>query len=592
MGEKKKPRVNMTMRLRVLTALFLVIGFGLVGVRLLYMQVFHHDFYIQKATSLQTRDTFITPNRGKIYDANMQVLAESAEVERITVSPKAVVSETKEKNGVTADVQRQTLATILSETLDVSYDSVMEKLNKTDSEYEIIAQKVDKDVTKELNAKLEAAGCTGVYSEPDTKRYYQHGSFLSAVLGYVGSDNNGAYGIESQYNDELSGTAGRIVRVQNAQNEDIVPDTQQYIPAKDGNSLVLTIDSDIQNYLEKHLETAFADNPEARDGVSGIVMNIKTGEVLAMANLPDFDPNDAYHLTSEVYINELKTDVQKILTDAKIAAVIPDKWYEEGGLANLPEELQKNDDIVSKLGSARVNILMKTWRNPVVSDNYEPGSTFKALVLAAALVDHFLDLQVDGLAGLLVAAFILKTGWEAAKDTLDPLLGRAMDPELAADIDKLVLSHPNILGIHDLVYHDYGPGRAMMSFHAEVPADTDLLEMHDIIDHIERELKAKHHIETVIHTDPVVNDERTNALREQVEAAAKALDPALSIHDLRLTAGPYHTNVLFDVMVPYGFRLTDAQVTRELRQAVEALSEKYSAVIQVDHSYVERREDV
>ena len=383
MGEKK-PRVNMTMRLRVLTALFLVIGFGLVGVRLLYMQVFHHDFYIQKATSLQTRDTFITPNRGKIYDANMQVLAESAEVERITVSPKAVVSETKEKNGVTADVQRQTLATILSETLDVSYDSVMEKLNKTDSEYEIIAQKVDKDVTKELNAKLEAAGCTGVYSEPDTKRYYQHGSFLSAVLGYVGNDNNGAYGIESQYNDELSGTAGRIVRVQNAQNEDIVPDTQQYIPAKDGNSLVLTIDSDIQNYLEKHLETAFADNPEARDGVSGIVMNVKTGEVLAMANLPDFDPNDAYHLTSEVYINELKTDVQKILTDAKINAVIPDKWYEEGGLANLPEELQKNDDIVNKLGSARVNILMKTWRNPVVSDNYEPGSTFKLMTVATA----------------------------------------------------------------------------------------------------------------------------------------------------------------------------------------------------------------
>ena len=221
-----------------------------------------------------------------------------------------------------------------------------------------------------------------------------------------------------------------------------------------------------------------------------------------------------------------------------------------------------------------------------------PSSLATAVVLAATLVDHFLDLQVDGLAGLLVAAFILKTGWEAAKDTLDPLLGRAMDPELAADIDKLVLSHPNILGIHDLVYHDYGPGRAMMSFHAEVPADADLLEMHDIIDHIERELKTKHHIETVIHTDPVVNDERTNALREQVEAAARALDPVLSVHDLRITAGPYHTNVLFDVMVPYGFRLTDAQVTRELRQAVEALSEKYSAVIQVDHSYVERREDV
>ena len=239
------------------------------------------------------------------------------------------------------------------------------------------------------------------------------------------------------------------------------------------------------------------------------------------------------------------------------------------------------------LGEAISSQAMKATAADSLSD-----AVATAVVLAAALVDHFLDLQVDGLAGLLVAAFILKTGWEAAKDTLDPLLARAIDPELAADIDKLVLSHPNMLGIHDLVYHDYGPGRAMMSFHAEVPADTDLLEMHDIIDHIERELKAKHHIETVIHTDPVVNDERTNALREQVEAAAKALDPALSIHDLRITAGPYHTNVLFDVMVPYGFRLTDAQVTRELRQAVEALSEKYSAVIQVDHSYVERREDV
>ena len=129
-----------------------------------------------------------------------------------------------------------------------------------------------------------------------------------------------------------------------------------------------------------------------------------------------------------------------------------------------------------------------------------------AVVLAATLIGHFFHLQIDGLAGLLVAAFILKTGWEAAKDTLDPLLGRPMDPELAGDIDKLVVSHPNILGIHDLVYHDYGPGRAMMSFHAEVPADADLLEMHDIIDHIERELKEKHHIETVIHMDPVVND--------------------------------------------------------------------------------------
>ena len=211
----KGPNHQMRTRIRGLTVLFALIGFGLVGVRLLYMQVFNHDFYVQQATALQTRDTFITPNRGKIYDANMQVLAESAAVERITISPKAVVDEDKVKKGISAETQQQTLAQILSETLDVDYDTVMAKIQKTNSQYEIIAQKVDKDVSKELDEKLEAADCTGVYSEPDTKRYYQHGAFLSAVLGYVGSDNNGAYGLESEYNDELAGTAGRLVRVQN-----------------------------------------------------------------------------------------------------------------------------------------------------------------------------------------------------------------------------------------------------------------------------------------------------------------------------------------------------------------------------------------
>ena len=211
------------------------------------------------------------------------------------------------------------------------------------------------------------------------------------------------------------------------------------------------------------------------------------------------------------------------------------------------------------------------------------------VVLVSALAGHFWNLRVDGLAGLLVAAFILKTGWEAARDTLDPLLGRPMDPELAADIDKLVLSHKDVLGIHDLVYHDYGPGRAMMSFHAEVPADGDLLEIHDIIDHIERELKEKHHIEAVIHMDPVVNDERTTALREQVAALARELDPALSIHDFRITAGPMHTNLIFDVVVPYGFRLPDSQVRQSLTARIRALSPRYFPVIQIDHSYVERQ---
>ncbi len=380
----KGPDNRMRARIGVLTLAFVLLGFGLVGIRLLYMQVFQYDFYVQQATSLQTRDSFITPNRGTIYDANMQVLAESASVERICITPGAVVSETKVNKGISAESQQQTLATILSDTLDLDYDTVLGKIQNTDSGYEIIAQKVDKDISRELYEKLEAADCTGVYSEPDTKRYYQQGSFLSAVLGYVNSDNNGVYGIESQYNDELSGTAGRIVRVQNGQNKDLEPEAITEIPAQDGNSLVLTIDSDIQNILEKHLETALADNPNARDGVSGIVMNVKTGEVLAMANLPDFDPNNAYQLTNERYINELKEDVTALLQEAGVSASISDKWYQEGGLTNLPESIQDNEELVDALGDARVNILTKSWRNPVVSDNYEPGSTFKLMTVASA----------------------------------------------------------------------------------------------------------------------------------------------------------------------------------------------------------------
>ena len=238
------------------------------------------------------------------------------------------------------------------------------------------------------------------------------------------------------------------------------------------------------------------------------------------------------------------------------------------------------------LGRALSSQTMGATASDALSD-----SAATSVVAVATLAGHFLHVSIDGFAGLLVALFILKTGIEAAKDTLDPLLGRPMDPELAEDIDKLALSHEDILGIHDLVYHDYGPGRAMMSFHAEVPADADLLEMHDIIDNIERELKEKHHIETVIHMDPVVNDQRTTALRDQVAGLAKQVDPRLTVHDFRITAGPLHTNVLFDVVAPYDFSMTDRELVSKLSQGVETLSPTYTAVIQVDHSYVGQREE-
>ncbi len=210
-----------------------------------------------------------------------------------------------------------------------------------------------------------------------------------------------------------------------------------------------------------------------------------------------------------------------------------------------------------------------------------------SVVLLSALLSGRVPFPVDGLAGLAVALLILKTGWEAGRETLDPLLGRPMDPELAADIDRVVLAHKDVLGIHDLVYHDYGPGRAMMSFHAEVPADGDFLALHDLIDHIERELKTAHHIETVIHMDPVVRDERTTRLREQVAALAREINPSLTIHDFRITPGPCHTNLIFDVVVPYHSQLTDDQVRDQLEQRIKELSPRYYPVIQVDRPYVD-----
>lgn len=210
-----------------------------------------------------------------------------------------------------------------------------------------------------------------------------------------------------------------------------------------------------------------------------------------------------------------------------------------------------------------------------------------AVVLFSGLAGVWLQLPIDGWVGVLVAAFIFRAGWQAVKETLDPLLGRPMDPELAADIDRLVLDHPYILGIHDVVYHDYGPGRAMMSFHAEVPADGDLLAIHDVIDHIERELKQRNRIETVIHMDPIVRDEKTEELRKRVEGLVKELGPMLTVHDFRITAGPIHTNILFDVVVPYGFSMTDVQVKKELVYRIRALSEKYYPVIEVDRSFVQ-----
>ena len=211
-----------------------------------------------------------------------------------------------------------------------------------------------------------------------------------------------------------------------------------------------------------------------------------------------------------------------------------------------------------------------------------------AAVLAGTLVNRFAHVNIDGWVGLAVAVFILRSGWGAAKDTINPLLGESPDPELVKQLRELVLSHPQVVGMHDLIIHDYGPGRRLCSFHAEVPQDADILDAHDAIDHIEREIKEKFGIETTVHMDPIATaDEKINQLRRQVADLARVVEPEMTIHDFRVVRGPTHTNVIFDAVVPHKCRLTDEEVLQRLRRAVSALDPAYQAVIQIDRAYVE-----
>ncbi len=205
-------------------------------------------------------------------------------------------------------------------------------------------------------------------------------------------------------------------------------------------------------------------------------------------------------------------------------------------------------------------------------------------VLAGLAVSHLFHVNLDGWLGLAVAAFILRAGWSAAKDTLDPLLGAQPDPAMVADIEALILDHPQILGIHDLVIHDYGPGRRMMSVHAEVPAQSPLVEIHAVIDHAERELHQRFGLEAVIHLDPVEpGDPRTARLLALTEALARELDPAATIHDLRCTPDG---EVAFDVVAPYEVPLTDEEVRAALTQRLGELEPGLKPVIGVDRSHV------
>ena len=210
-----------------------------------------------------------------------------------------------------------------------------------------------------------------------------------------------------------------------------------------------------------------------------------------------------------------------------------------------------------------------------------------AAVLAATLIGHFTSLQIDGWCGIVVAALVLWAGIQAARDTISPLLGQPPAPEFVQRIEEIVLSSPVVQGIHDLIVHDYGPGRVMISLHAEVPAHGDILTLHDEIDNVEKKLHDRLGCEAVIHMDPIVTDDETiNAAHQKIASLVRGIDENISIHDFRMVSGPTHTNVIFDAVVPYGCALSDREAEEKIKRAVHELDPSYFAVVQIDKSYV------
>lgn len=209
-----------------------------------------------------------------------------------------------------------------------------------------------------------------------------------------------------------------------------------------------------------------------------------------------------------------------------------------------------------------------------------------AAVMLAMVVSHFTSLELDGYIGVAVALFILYSGFGLVRETLDPILGRAPDPEFVTEIEQKIMSTDGILGTHDLMVHDYGPGNQFASVHVEVAAEDDVIEMHDIIDNIERTFMEEYGLHMVIHMDPIVtSDEQVGAIRKRLAAEVAKIDSRLSIHDLRAVVGPTHTNLVFDCVVPPDFKMSNAELREKISAAAKAIDETYNTVVTVESSY-------
>ena len=341
---RSRPNSSIIKRIIVMMCLFGVITFIPLIARLVNIQLIDYKTYQAKAADQQTRDTIITPKRGVIYDANGKKLAVSATAETVYISPADIKED-----------QEASVAKALSDTLELDYDTVLAKTKNKKSYYQVIKKKIDEDAATSLRSAIKEQKLRGIHLTEDTKRYYPFGSFASQVIGFCGDENIGLTGIEAMYEDDLKGLPGRVIAAKNARGTEMPFKYEEYYDAQNGSNVVLTIDATVQQILEKHLRTAVADGKILQRG-AGIVYNVKTGEILAMATIGDFDLNQPFTLSDEA--------------QAKINA--------------LPEDERKK---------ARSDELNASWRNKIISDSYEPGSVFKILTIAMGLEEGVVNAQ-------------------------------------------------------------------------------------------------------------------------------------------------------------------------------------------------------
>jgi len=342
-------------RILAVMAALCVVAFVPVGCRLYDLMIMQHEYYSKLALRNQTRTTTVTADRGTIYDCNMNVLAASVSVENVYLDPHELKQAKEDLEAIS-----QTLGNILEK--DAAW--IREQAKDTTKRYKQIAANIEEEVAAKIRSYINENDISGIHLEPSSKRYYPYGSLASQVIGFTNASNTGSEGVEAAYNSYLEGTAGRVITTKGNNEMDMPFSYEKYVEAQPGCDVVLTIDATVQACLEKQMKAAM-EQYSVQNGAFGIVMNVNTGEILAMATLGGYDPNN--------YL-EIYDDTEAARVEALRLAYLA---YPEGS-----EAYEKGKAAYQEaLNTAR----LKQWRNRCISDGYEPGSTFKVMTMAAAL---------------------------------------------------------------------------------------------------------------------------------------------------------------------------------------------------------------